>query len=97
MSEFIQQFLSLCGAISIVGGAGLVIWKVIAPAWRLNKRVTVLENKDSDVLDRLQTVEDMQKVQSRCLAAMLDYMITGQNSEHMTDIKNDLLNSIIEK
>lgn len=93
----IQLFLSICGGISIVGGACAVIWKVIAPAWNLNKRVVNVEQRDSEIFERLKTVEDMQKVQSRCLAAMLDHMITGNGIEHMKDIKDDLLTSIIDK
>lgn len=37
--EFIQQILSICGAVSIVGGAGAVIIKVIRPAFKLSKKV----------------------------------------------------------
>ena len=35
--EFLQQILSICGAISIVGGAGAIVVKVIRPAFLLNK------------------------------------------------------------
>lgn len=92
-----QSFLSICGAISIIGGAGAVIWKVIAPAWNLNKRVVKVEERDGEIFERLKTVEDMQKVQSKCLAAMLDHMITGNGVESMKDVKNELLTSIIDK
>ena len=44
ISEFIQFFLSICGGVSIVGGAAAVIFKWIAPAFRLNKRVEILED-----------------------------------------------------
>ena len=41
--EYVQMVLSLCGAISIIGGAGAVIVKVINPAFKLSKRVEQLE------------------------------------------------------
>lgn len=93
----IQLFLSVCGSISIIGGAGMVIWRVIAPAYRLTKRVLQLEVRDEEIFTRLQGVEDMQKQQSKCLAAMLNHMITGNGIEHMKDIRDELLESIIEK
>ena len=46
ISEFVQIFLSICGGISIVGGAAAVIFKWITPAFRLNKRVETLEEHD---------------------------------------------------
>ena len=50
-AEFIQFFLTICGGISIVGGAAAVIVKWIAPAFRLNRRVEVLEDHDRRVND----------------------------------------------
>ena len=41
--EAIQTILSICGGISIIGGAAAVIFKWITPAFRLNKRVETLE------------------------------------------------------
>ena len=46
ISEFVQIFLSICGGVSIVGGAAAVIFKWITPAFRLNKRVDTLEEHD---------------------------------------------------
>ena len=46
ISEFVQIFLSICGGVSIVGGAAAVIFKWIAPAFRLNKRVEALEEHE---------------------------------------------------
>ena len=47
ISEFVQIFLSICGGVSIVGGAAAVIFKWITPAFRLNKRVETLEEHDN--------------------------------------------------
>lgn len=58
IQEFIQLFLSVCGGVSIVGGAAAVIFKWITPAFRLNKRVETLEEH----LDELTTeLSDMSK------------------------------------
>lgn len=95
--EFIQQILSICGAVSILGGAGAVIIKVIRPAFELSKRVTQLEKYNQEDYKRLKSLEEMQKQQSRCLAAMLNHQITGNGIEPMKKIRDELLESIIDK
>ena len=74
--EFLQQILSICGAISIVGGAGAIVVKVIRPAFLLTKRVSQLEVYNDKDYKKLQSLEDMQKQQSKCLAAMLNHQIS---------------------
>ena len=59
--EFVQTLLSICGAISIVGGAGAIIIKAVAPAFKLSKRVTQLEMYNEKDYKRLQSLEEMQK------------------------------------
>lgn len=95
--EFLQTLLSVCGAISIVGGAGAVIIKVIAPAFKLSKRVEQLETYNEKDYKRLQSLEEMQKQQSKCLAAMLNHTITGNGIENMKKIRDELLENIIDK
>lgn len=95
--EFVQTLLSVCGAISIVGGAGAIILKVIAPAFKLSKRVEKLEMYNEKDYKRLQSLEEMQKQQSKCLAAMLNHTITGNGIENMKKIRDELLENIIDK
>lgn len=95
--EFLQQILSICGATSIVGGAGAIVVKVIRPAFLLNKRVSQLEVYNDKDYKKLQSLEDMQKQQSKCLAAMLNHQITGNGIDEMKKIRDELLENIIEK
>lgn len=95
--ELIQQILSICGAVSIVGGAGAVIVKVIRPAFKISKRVEKLETYNEKDYKRLQALEEMQKAQTKCLAAMLNHQITGNGIEKMKEIRDELMESIIEK
>lgn len=95
--EFMQTLLSVCGAISIVGGAGAIIMRVIAPAFKLSKRVERLETYNEKDYKRLQSLEEMQKQQSKCLAAMLNHTITGNGIENMKKIRDELLENIIDK
>lgn len=95
--EVIQAILTFCGAISIVGGAGAVITKVFNPAFRLSKRVESLEQNVSKDYKRIMAIEEMQKQQSKSLAAILNHQITGNGIESMKKIRDELLESIIEK
>ena len=56
ISEFVQIFLSICGGVSIVGGAAAVIFKWITPAFRLNKRVETLEEHDKRDYESLRRI-----------------------------------------
>ena len=97
MGEFLQTVLSICGVVSILGGAGAVIVKVIRPAFKISKRVEMLEEYNQKDYKRLQSLEKMQKQQSRCLVAMLNHQITGNGIEPMKKIRDELLESIIDK
>lgn len=94
--EYLQMVLSICGAVSIVGGAGEVIIKVIKPAFRLTKRVEKLEELSDKDYKRLLALEEMQKQQSKSLAALLNHQITGNGIESMKKIRDELLESIID-
>lgn len=95
--DFMQTLLSICGAVSIVGGAGAIIVKVIKPAFKLSKRVEQLEQYNQADYQRLKALEEMQKQQSKSLAAMLNHQITGNGIENMKKIRDELLESIIDK
>lgn len=95
--ELLQNLLSICGTVSIVGGSGAVIVKIIRPAFRMSKRVEKLEEYNEVDYKRLKALEEMQRQQSKCLAAMLNHQITGNGIENMKRIRDDLLESIIDK
>lgn len=95
--EALQNILSICGVISIIGGAGAVIMKVIRPAFKISKRVEQLEEYNDLDYKRLMSLEEMQRQQSKCLAAMLNHQITGNGIDNMKKIRDELLESIIDK
>ncbi len=88
--EYLYMILSICGAVSIIGGAGAVIVKVIKPAFRLTKRVEKLEEHSDKDYKRLVALEEMQKQQSKSLAALLNHQITGNGIESMKKIRDEL-------
>lgn len=90
ISEFIQFFLTICGGISIIGGAAAVIFKWIAPAFRLNKRVEVLEDHDKRDFESLKRIEERDALILKVLSTMLDSQITGNNVEELKKTKKEL-------
>lgn len=95
--DYLQTLLSICGAVSIVGGAGAIIVKVIKPAFKLERRVSALETHSERDYKSLVALEEMQKQQSKSLAALLNHQITGNGIEPMKKIRDELLESIIDK
>lgn len=96
-SFMFEQILAICGGISIIGGAGAVIYKIIHPAFKFSNRVELLEAHSENDYRRLKKLEEMQRQQSKCLAAMLNHQITGNGIDNMKKIRDELLESIIEK
>lgn len=90
LSEFIQFFLSVCGGVSIIGGAAAVLLKWIAPAFKLNKRVEVLEAHDRQDYETLKRIADRDSLILEVLATMLDSQISGNNVEELKKTKKKL-------
>lgn len=83
ISEFVQIFLSICGGVSIIGGAAAVIFKWITPAFRLNKRVETLEEHDRRDYESLQRIAERDSLILEVLSTMLDSQISGNNVEEL--------------
>lgn len=83
ISEFVQIFLSICGGVSIVGGAAAVIFKWITPAFRLNKRVETLEEHDRRDYESLRRIAERDSLILEVLSTMLDSQISGNNVEEL--------------
>ena len=90
ISEFVQIFLSICGGVSIVGGAAAVIFKWIAPAFRLNKRVGTLEEHDRRDYESLRRIAERDSLILEVLSTMLDSQISGNNVEELKKTKQKL-------
>lgn len=83
ISEFVQIFLSICGGVSIIGGAAAVIFKWITPAFRLNKRVETLEEHDRRDYESLRRIAERDSLILEVLSTMLDSQISGHNVEEL--------------
>lgn len=94
--EVIQTILSICGGISIIGGAAAVIFKWITPAFRLNKRVETLEEHDRRDYESLQRIAERDSLILEVLSTMLDSQISGNNVEELKKTKQKLTNYLAQ-
>lgn len=99
--EIVQNILSICGGISIIGGAAAVIWKCVKPATEFAGRVETLERHDKETYKHmeemrktLENVESTEKEMMRCLLSMLNHEITGNGVEEMKKIRDELTDII---
>lgn len=96
IQEFIQFFLSICGGVSIIGGAAAVIFKWITPAFRLNKRVEILEDHDKRDFETLKRIAERDSLILEVLSTMLDSQISGDNVEELKKTKQKLTNYLAQ-
>lgn len=96
ISEFFQYILSICGGVSIIGGAVAVIFKWIAPAFRLNKRVEILEDHDRRDYETLKRIADRDSLILEVLSTMLDSQISGNNVDELKKTKQKLTKYLAE-
>ena len=96
ISEFVQIFLSICGGVSIVGGAAAVIFKWITPVFRLNKRVETLEEHDRRDYESLRRIAERDSLILEVLSTMLDSQISGNNVEELKKTKQKLTNYLAQ-
>lgn len=88
--EAVQLLLSICGGISIIGGAVAVIHKWISPAIKLNERVEVLEQHDRQDFETLKRISDRDSMILEVLSTMLDSQISGNNTDQLKKTREKL-------
>ena len=96
IQEFIQFFLSICGGVSIIGGAAAGIFKWIAPAFRLNKRVEILEDHDKRDFETLKRIAERDSLILEVMSTMLDSQISSDNVEELKKTKQKLTNYLAQ-
>jgi hypothetical protein len=95
--EAIQTILAICGGISILGGAGAVIFKVVKPAIIVGKRLSELEEKSKLDYKSLQDMAEANKAMCSALLAILDHQIYGNHIEELEKAKEKIREYLIER
>ena len=88
--ETVQLLLSICGGISIIGGAVAVIHKWISPAIKLNEGVEVLEQHDRQDFETLKRISERDSMILEVLSTMLDSQISGNNTDQLKKTREKL-------
>ena len=94
--ETIQVFLSICGGISVVGGAIFMVWKFIKPAAEFSRRVEKLEKREDAMKETIDDVAAMQKEIIRIQLSILNHEITGNGVDEMKKIRDELTELIVK-
>jgi hypothetical protein len=97
ISQVIGGFLSLCGGITIAGGAIALVFKGVAPILNAFKRIEALERNQSRDYERLQRLELADKAICAALLAILDRLETGNSTGTIKSARQDLQNWLIGK
>ena len=91
LAEFVNTVLSICGGISIIGGAIAIIWKVVNPAVKLGKRVEILEEKSDKDYNAIEDIKSAQSLLCQGMLAMIDAQLSGNNVENLRKTKDSLI------
>jgi hypothetical protein len=95
--EVLQAILAICGGISIIGGAGAVLYKIIRPAVVVTKRIDVLEEKSKQDYESLKDLTEANKAICSALLALLDHQIYGNHVEELEKAKEKIRSYLIER
>ena len=90
-ADFINTILTICGGVSIVGGAVAIIWKMVNPAVKLGKRVEVLEEKSDKDYASIEDIKSAQSLLCQGMIAMIDTQLTGNNVENLKKTKDSMI------
>ena len=94
--DFINTFLSICGGVSVVGGAAVMIWKAVNPAVKLGKRVEILEGKADKDYAAINEIKEAQSILCQGMIALIDSRLTGNNEENLKKTKDSMIRYLAE-
>ena len=95
--ELINAVLAICGGISIIGGAGVVICKVVRPALSMSRRLEEVEARTERDYKELQEISQRDSLILETLSTMLDSQITGNNVEQLKEQKRKLISYLAKQ
>lgn len=92
----IEQILAIGGGIVLVGNVGAMIYKVIKPSIDMRKKVDRLERHDKQDMEKIQSLEELNKAQCKMLLAMIDHMIDGNHVDKMKETREHIIELITD-
>ena len=95
MREFVAGFLSVCGGISIVGGAAAVIVRFIKPATSLRQRIEKIDRHERELYESFLELKQMQTLMCKGLVTILENEISGASGERVKEVKEEIQEYLI--
>lgn len=95
--EFFNTLLAICGAVSIIGGAGVVVLRWIRPALTMKERIDKLQDKQDELTSNMEELTNNTQCLLRCVVALLNSTINGDNIEGLKIVQNELNEFLIKK
>lgn len=97
LQTFIVVTLSICGGITCIGAAISTIRKWLKPQSDINKQVENHENWLKGDKERLDKMENDNKMVMKCLLTIIDHQITGNGINNMKQTKVELQQYLVER
>lgn len=106
--EFGQALLQICGAVTVIGAAGGVIYKIYAgakkPQTDIECRLDTIESDIKDIKSKLnQDYKDINQNRNdmsllmRSMFDLIENKITGNNVEGLKKTRDDLIHALTDK
>ena len=90
LNTFLAVGLEILGIITIIGGVTAVIGRWLSPYKELKEKVNkhdlLFEKKD----EKLQKIEEGNKMQCKCLLVILDHLATGNGKETIKKTRKEV-------
>ena len=97
LGNFFVVFLSLCGVISIVGGAYMTIKQLRKPRDDFHEQVNKHEEYLQSDHERLNAMEEDNKILCKGILVLINHEITGNDISNMRKIRDELQQHLIER
>lgn len=100
-ANIVQEILSLCSSIAIIGAAVVYIYNLIFRVKKPNKDRDEMLKRHSEMLDndnrRLKEVEADNKIIMKSLLAIMSHELDGNHTEQLRQAKSELEEHLINR
>lgn len=101
LTQLLQIFLTICGAIITIGGAAAIISKAIEKRKKPDKDAAEMLKKHSEQLDndnrRLKELEEGNKVIMQALLAIMSHELDGNHTDDLRKAHDTLKEYLIKR
>ena len=97
ITDFVIVLLAIAGGISVIGSAIKTIKDWFKPTMTVNDRLEKVENQQKQDDQRIESLEDANKLILKALSVQLEHAISGNHIEKLQEVQNDINDYLINK